>query len=224
MYRASHPSASLVDEALWATIEDGRYDLVVVDTLSKGSPGVDENNAKFAEPANRAGQLAHKIGTTTLFLHHTGRSAGSESLAEIMRGSSALPAAMDSVFFVKAIARFKQSDRTEHRSVVVPKKVRGRPDLPDPFTVRLTDARGLELHEERRGKAPSKGPQTDEDRLLEAIKASPGLGGRRELAAATGLPAERVTLAKARLLDGERIENRGSSKRPELYPKAPDEG
>jgi hypothetical protein len=53
--------------------------------------------------------------------------------------------------------------------------------------------------------------------LFDAIIATPGIGGRRALMAATGMSEERVAIARRKLLDAMRIENRGSEKRPVLH-------
>lgn len=214
---ASHPEVDLDSDAFWDSLTIGKYDLVTVDTLSAANPSVDEKDSRFAKPLQRAAAFAKKHGTAFLFVHHSPKCTGSESLLEIIRGSSAIAAALDVAFFVKKVSRFATKDPKERRSIVVCKKMRRGGDEPAPFTVKLTDAGGLELHEERRGKAPKAGPQTDEDVLYEAIKATPGIGGRRALVKATGLSKERVHLAYMALLNAVRIENRGSTASPSLF-------
>lgn len=65
--------------------------LVVIDTLNRSAPGIDENSAQgIGEVIDGAQALAAQVGGMVLLVHHTGKDA-----SKGMRGSSALLAALD---------------------------------------------------------------------------------------------------------------------------------
>jgi hypothetical protein len=73
--------------------------LIVIDSLSAFSPGVDENDARFADPLKRCKEIGVATKCAFLFLHHSRKSRGDdEDQRERPRGTSALFAACDVVF------------------------------------------------------------------------------------------------------------------------------
>jgi hypothetical protein len=88
-------------EALVATILERKPDLIVVDTLHRYTPGMDENSAqdmgRFITVLSR---LKDETGACVLVIHHTGYS-GHE------RGSTSFRAAVDELFLLRDLNRAK---------------------------------------------------------------------------------------------------------------------
>jgi putative DNA primase/helicase len=75
----------------------GTGDVVVIDTLSRATPGSDENDSKAMGSIVAAAKLLQeRIGGLVLLVHHTGKNA-----AQGMRGHSSLHAALDCAIEVK---------------------------------------------------------------------------------------------------------------------------
>ena len=75
--------------------------LVVIDSLSAGSPGVGENSSKIAVSLNALSRLASELGIAVMVLHHATKSAWKpdgtcEVTAAAVRGSGAIMAAVRS--------------------------------------------------------------------------------------------------------------------------------
>lgn len=71
--------------------------LVVIDTLARGMPGLNENDAKDAGWAiEMLDKLRRDLGCTVLVVHHGGKDEGRGA-----RGSSAIPAGVDAAFEIK---------------------------------------------------------------------------------------------------------------------------
>lgn len=71
--------------------------VVVVDTLSAGSPGVDQNDAKFAEPLVKLKSIAARTGCCIVVLHHNRKTTPGrdDDPREVVRGTSAVYNALD---------------------------------------------------------------------------------------------------------------------------------
>ena len=75
----------------------GTTDVVVLDTLSRATPGLDENDSKsMGLVVNCAKMLQEMLGGLVLLVHHTGKDA-----SKGMRGHSLLYAALDSAIEVR---------------------------------------------------------------------------------------------------------------------------
>ena len=95
------------------------FDLTVIDTLSKATPGIDENsNSEMAAALDRAYQLADLWRGFVLIVSHSGKD---ESKGP--RGASALKANVETVLLVK------RSGKAMHTSLVVDKQKDGPDDL-----------------------------------------------------------------------------------------------
>jgi hypothetical protein len=91
--------------------------LVIIDTLARSTTGMDENSAKdmggFAE---KVAEIATRLGAHVMVVHHNNRSGA-------YRGSSALPAAVDTVLSLErkdnvvTLTTIKQKDVEEHPPV-----------------------------------------------------------------------------------------------------------
>ena len=99
--------------------ESERFDFVVIDTLSKATPGIDENsNSDMAAAIDRAYQLADMWQAFVLVVAHTGKDSSKGT-----RGASALKANVDTVLLVQ------RSGKSMHTSLQVDKQKDGPDDL-----------------------------------------------------------------------------------------------
>ncbi|WP_100502044.1 AAA family ATPase [Geodermatophilus chilensis] len=83
-----------VREAILRHLDRHPYDLIIVDTVARSTVGLDENSARdmglFIDAAEQLKRATD--GGTVLLVHHTGKDKAT------VRGSSALEAAMDTVY------------------------------------------------------------------------------------------------------------------------------
>jgi len=99
----------------------GTGDVVVLDTLSRATPGSDENDSKaMGLIVSAAKMLQELIGGLVLLVHHTGKDA-----AKGMRGHSSLHAALDCAIEVKR--------KGDNREWVVAKNKDGEDGASHPF-------------------------------------------------------------------------------------------
>jgi hypothetical protein len=92
--RYVNPKEMLDEPDLWVRLAELKPALVVVDSLSRGMIGRDENDAKaMAIPLDLAKRLARDCGAATIFIHHKNKSAAEGHMAA--RGSGAITAAAE---------------------------------------------------------------------------------------------------------------------------------
>jgi hypothetical protein len=129
------PPMSLADEGFFVALQPlaVRFRLIVIDSLSAGSGGIDENDVRFARPLNRLKALAAESGCVIVLLHHSKKSApeGKVDAREMVRGSSAIFNAVDVVL---GLTRGEDG-----LFVVRQSKARGGTAV-EAFTVRVDDA------------------------------------------------------------------------------------
>lgn len=90
-------NADDINELVLAIQTAGTGDVVVLDTLSRATPGSDENDSKAMGLVISAAKILQEmIGGLVLLVHHTGKNA-----AQGMRGHSSLHAALDCAIEVK---------------------------------------------------------------------------------------------------------------------------
>jgi hypothetical protein len=76
--------------------EGGTVRVIVIDTLARISPGVDENSTKdMGLIVQRCAMLSRLTGALVLLIHHAGKNVDAGA-----RGSSAIPAALDGEYLV----------------------------------------------------------------------------------------------------------------------------
>lgn len=111
------------------------YKLICFDTLSAGSPAIDENDPRFAAGLNILKRIGPEMGCTFVVLHHARKSKteGGGDEREAVRGSGAIFAACDVV-----LQLFKREDGS---FLVKQTKARGGQAV-DPFVVRVENADG----------------------------------------------------------------------------------
>ena len=97
-------NADDINELVLAIQDAGTGDVVVLDTLSRATPGSDENDSKaMGQIVASAKILQDLIGGLVLLIHHTGKDA-----SKGMRGHSSLHAALDCAIEVR-----RNGDRRE---------------------------------------------------------------------------------------------------------------
>lgn len=163
-----HPPLRIDDPELWAELATMGLRLVIVDSLSAGAFGVDENDAKAAVPLQLAKKFAAETGCVVLFIHH--RRKGEGDARELVRGTSAFFAALDACF------SFKPVDESEARKRMRLECIKMRTGKkPGAINVELTDG-GLVWFEDDVRKAAADGSPAA---LQDAIKLV--VGGKKIL-------------------------------------------
>jgi hypothetical protein len=174
IFQAS-PSLQLTDPAFWEGLKKLQPRFVGIDSLSRGSPDViNENDPRAARPLALAAEFSAKYATTFFFVAHSPKDLTSRDLVDVVRGSSAIAAAADVVLHIDQVRFPPGTDLTERRGKVRCLKMRQGVHQPDPFMVRLTDARGLELYN---GDSRRKRPESDEEKIYEMIVNESGCSG-----------------------------------------------
>ena len=93
-----------INDLVQAIRDAGTGDVVVLDTLSRATPGSDENDSKAMGLIVAAAKMLQElIGGLVLLVHHTGKDA-----AKGMRGHSSLHAALDCAIEVKRTGDHRQ--------------------------------------------------------------------------------------------------------------------
>lgn len=163
---ASHPEARTDDPKFWKRLANlvtrKEIALVVIDSLISSSPGVDENDARAAVPLMFARKFAEATGCVVVVIHHEGKGKADDA-RDAVRGSSAILSQTDRVFRVQSL-----KDPAPGVKVAKVGATRCQNGVePEPFTIQLSDARGLELA------SPSVEDRTSSQaRVLEAIRAA----------------------------------------------------
>lgn len=130
-FRGIRTSVNLGTQAtldmLSQTVADWVPDIIVVDTLSRATPGGEENSAKdMSSVVNIFDQLRDAYGCATILCHHTGWANTGR-----MRGSTALPGAMSSEVTIKR-------DKTKGTRTVVIGDQRNIDDSPSEYPMTFT--------------------------------------------------------------------------------------
>ena len=164
---ASMPGMSLADGDFYTALAPltQRFGLIAIDSLSAGSGGVDENDARFAGPLNRLKALASVSKCCIILIHHSRKSAGDAKNyddREMVRGSSAIFNAADVVL---NLIRAEEGLFTVRQS-----KARGGKCVA-PFTVRVDDV-AEDAVTVTAGKLAEEGPKKSPSKSLSAAKAT----------------------------------------------------
>ena len=118
-------NADDINELVLAIKAAGSGDVVVLDTLSRATPGSDENDSKAMGLIIDAAKLLQNfLGGLVLLIHHTGKDA-----SKGMRGHSSLHAALDCAIEVKR--------NGEHREWLVAKSKDGEDGASHPFKLEV---------------------------------------------------------------------------------------
>ena len=87
------PNLTATEQVVWLIVTAREFDagLIVIDTLAKSMPGVEENSAKeMGQIVSTLYEIVRETGATVLLVHHTGHSD-----KERARGSITLPSGVD---------------------------------------------------------------------------------------------------------------------------------
>ena len=118
-------NADDINELVLAIQAAGTGDVVVLDTLSRATPGSDENDSKAMGLIVAASKILQElIGGLVLLIHHTGKDA-----SKGMRGHSSLHAALDCAIEVKRSG--------DHREWLVAKSKDGEDGASHPFKLQV---------------------------------------------------------------------------------------
>jgi hypothetical protein len=145
--------------------------LVVIDTLARAMPGVDENSAQeVGLVIAHCDQLKEDLACAVAPIHHTGKDEGRG-----MRGSNAIHGAVDATFRIKAAGQGRVTLINEDQKD-------GEPAPPMTFTMEEVST-GLRsslvpILEDQRGPGRPKGEDADSAELLTRVVIA--MGGVRE--------------------------------------------
>ena len=104
-------TAEMLVKLVRDTVGDEPIALLVVDTLARAMPGVDENSSQEVGVVIAAcDAIKEDLGCTVMPIHHTGKDTGKG-----MRGSNALDGAVDAAFRIEAAGDHRVSLKTEHQ-------------------------------------------------------------------------------------------------------------
>jgi len=95
------PRAQLDDIEFWKKlariIHTRGIKVVCIDSFAAGTPGLDENDRRAADPLILAGRIAEELGVTIIILHHGKKGEGGDERDQV-RGNGALYAGLDWCF------------------------------------------------------------------------------------------------------------------------------
>lgn len=141
----SYSDLRIDDEAFWHLLAKEDLELVIVDSLAAGAPGVDENVAEIALPLKMAARFSEATGASVLFIHHSRKDDGDDR--KMARGSTAIYADCDWAYKfvdVEETKSFRRMHMVNIKPCMGPK--------PAPVHLELSDAAGLKWFDE--GEAP----------------------------------------------------------------------
>ncbi len=110
-FRVSNRPARILDDEDFENIlakshecknQFGSLGMVIIDTLQRNWGNGDENSTSdMNQFINRIDRIKFETGACVMLVHHTGHSGAKSSGAKRARGSSVLPASVDSEFFIE---------------------------------------------------------------------------------------------------------------------------
>lgn len=216
----SFPTFDLTDQRFWEQLANHNPACVVIDSFSRAHPGIDEKDARYAEPLAQASRFAADYRTSFIFIHHSPK-AGGKGLSDLIRGTSALAAALDVAFHFEQIDG--GNDPKEKRAIVTCIKQRRGGSEPDPFKIRLTDEAGVELFEPVKKRDPEGLPEDLGAAILIAVDRLATEEGAEEIRVGYARIAKAVTKRTAevaaeckKLLDSGTLVNNGTERKPDL--------
>lgn len=194
-------------------------DLIVIDSLRAGSPGVDENDSAMREGLDRIRVVAERTGCAFVVITHAKKTSGSATKLdsrEVLRGSSAIFDAADTVLAVtyeKDKPLRVDQVKARHGQAVEPFGVRLEGKFPDGSGVTVRECK---LEEDETRTTPDERFEADCSRVLEAVRRHPG-SGVRALRQRSGMMGARASAAIDELVAKGRIKNLGTASRPAYH-------
>ena len=201
MWQPGDPYTPSFWEELAVFVKENGIGLILCDSLAGSSGGIDENAAAAKVALTNAGVL----DVTIVWIHHQGKGGGKAN-HEIARGSSAIQAAVDTMYRVT-----ESQDSVEGFSKVstfdMMAAKNGEGDQESCIPLRFSDEKGLTFREE-----PTAPVATLDGKILDALRKGPAKGGVKELQLLLG--ESRDAVYKAVDLLKARGEVRGKSPQP----------
>ncbi len=170
-------------EAAWCRAVEG-FDVVIVDSLRKLAPLLEENDSRFGEVPEALRRVSERMGVTIILVHHAGRRGTDRGkpLTEAGRGSSAIDGAAGSQLVI-------EPDGNALRRVTLTRESAeaDRPP-PEPFCLELVwlrqdDGRPVGYRLEHRPAEQANPPESQrarssasdpERKILDALRRNPG--------------------------------------------------
>ena len=88
-------------EYLYNTIMRNDIGLVIIDNLGHITGDVDENSAEMAKVMSRLRRIVDATGAAIIIIHHARKNGSAQRVADALRGSSAVEAALDFAFYIE---------------------------------------------------------------------------------------------------------------------------
>lgn len=186
-------------DGLAGLLEEHELDLLVVDSLRRAAPSLDENDsAAVSAVLSPLRALTASSGRTILLVHHARKrtAEGSSDAGQMVRGSGDLVASVDSLLFLRGkegaaftLEHAKSRRGVPHESILVRIEVEGD-------HLRLVSEGGVASADDR--------VEAMLARVLEALRADGGPLGRPQLALRIGVASNSGTFTRALKLGWQR--------------------
>ncbi len=213
---SSFPDHDLTDPAFWKGIGkrygNGHPALIVIDSLSRGSRDVNENDSRFAQPVHEATKLSHRYPITFVWIHHTPGVIKGNTVNDWLRGTKALGPALDVVVTFARVSSAVSPRETVFKVTFLRERADGLAPRP-PFKRRLTDD-GFELYDGKAKAAPA--DEDDEKAILAGIVANPGTNVDGLASALHMRPAD-IRKVRDKLLKSGRARVEGKGRATKLF-------
>jgi hypothetical protein len=151
----SFPPYNPNDASFWRELEKLKANLVILNSLAAGScADFGELDSRFAEPLRHAAHFVAEQATripprpcSFIVLHHSLKGASLRDAESLFRGTGAIRGGVDTAYYFERVNAEAGAPTARLTSV---KSRKGMPAAS--FSIRLTDARGLELVDDRKPK------------------------------------------------------------------------
>lgn len=181
-----YPNMRIDDPELWKRLVDMDLSLVVLDSLSAGAPGIDENDTAAANPLKLAARFTEAANAGVLVIHHSKKGEGDDRT--MVRGSTALYADCDWAYKFEDV---EEAATYRRMRMVCIKPSMGK--KPSPVNIELTDG-GLSTFEVANGTPLPKHatPEQIRDRILLKLESVGNIETKDAIAIAIELGAQKV--------------------------------
>lgn len=182
----AYPHMRIDDPELWKRLIYMDLSLVVLDSLSAGAPGVDENDTAAANPLKLAARFTEASNSGVLVIHHSKKSEGNDRT--MVRGSTALYADCDWAYKFDDV---EETSTYRRMRMVCIKPSMGK--KPPPVNIELTDS-GLSTFEVVNNTPLPKHatPEQIQDHILLKLAARGNIETKDAIAGALNLSAQKV--------------------------------
>lgn len=166
----AYPSERIDDIEFWKALtrklRADRFDLIIVDSLSEGAAGVDENAPEASFPLKCASRLTEFVSASVLFIHHARKDDGDDK--KMVRGHSSIYASCDWAY------RFKDVEETpEYRRMTMASTKPCMGIRPKEIEIELSDAGLRAVTKERSTEGRQRAEDAKEARVRECLATKP---------------------------------------------------